>query len=113
MINKTFTMSRSYRKPWIKDPANRYMKKLYARAYRRSCRQISHVFRKGWIDPMLLGILEVDDQEEPVYPHKHEVMDPYDICDYSFYIPRRIRYRHYGGRAFIDNTRDHLKACRK
>lgn len=93
-------MSRSYKKPWLKDPSNSYMKKIHARAFRSRCRQISRVFTKDFT----FGLVD------PVYPSKHEITNQYDICDYCFYVPAVYwRGRHAGE----DNFLEHLKACRK
>ena len=64
-------MSISYRKPWIKDPANSYMKKIHARKMRR----ITHQIMKSLIDYEL----------GPEIPHYRSVSNQYDICDFCFW----------------------------
>lgn len=110
-------MSRSYKKPWVKDPANRYMKKIHARAFRSRCNQISKVYTKHWFRWDVEGTYL-----DPVYPSKHEITNQYDICDYIFFVPKRRissfvddikkgyeRVAPY----WEDETKRHLKACRK
>lgn len=74
-------MSRSTKKPWVKDPSNSYMKKIHARRMRRKIHQILQVFKQ--------------DQEHwdvgPYIPKDDEVTNPYDICDYIFYCPKCTR----------------------
>lgn len=122
-------MSRSYRKPWVKDPSNSYMKKIYARAFRRTCRQISHVFKTRWDDDLALyeffewegspeedtwsfvkSYKEVDDWGfEPVYPHRRDIINMYAVCDYRFLLHKGYNC----GPTWSDETKYYLKACRK
>lgn len=117
-------MSRSYRKPWVKDPNNRKMKKISARIYRSRCRQISRVFTKHWIDPLWVAFCEINEDyqnldlvgyDDPAYPHRRQVIGQYDVCDYRFYIYKRTRHRLYWGAPdeHIDNIKEHKAACRK
>lgn len=124
-------MSRSYRKPWIKDPANRYMKRVHAQAYRSRCKQIMKVWTKHWIDPMLEAMvyefdfrLEFFDKDsyqgydDPVFPSKHEINNQYDIYDFNFCIYKEsFGYLTSGGcmyaRGMTDNMDAYRKACRK
>lgn len=99
-------MSRSYRKPWAKDPSNSKGKKIFSRAYRSRCRQISRVWSKHWISPCFM-----DEYLDPIYPSKHEIMDQYDICDYRFYEPHLIRYKFSNGH--FEENKYHKKYCRK
>lgn len=78
-------MSRSYKRPWIKDPSNSPMKKVAARVYRRSTRQITETFRKGWEWGQ---DFDVEDDtpdaflQDPEYPHRYALVDPYTVCDF-------------------------------
>lgn len=63
-------MSRSYRKPWVKDPANSYMKKIHARKMRRIIHQIMKCLK--------------DYEVGPEIPHYREVTNQYDVCDFIF-----------------------------
>lgn len=117
-------MSRSYRKPWAKDPRNSYMKKVAARIYRSHCRQISRVFTKHWIDPLWIAISEAEENkwcglvfidswlgyDDPHYPHRRELINQWDVCDWRFRV-RKIYYR--GRKRGEDNMEGYLRACRK
>lgn len=62
-------MSRSYKKNgWVKDPANRYMKKVASRKLRRKIHQ-------------LLSNKNFNDESSPL-PVMDELINPYDVCDY-------------------------------
>lgn len=101
-------MSRSYRKPWIKDPANRYMKILHARKMRRITRQITHVWTKEHPNDWWLWCTcdEWEDcticrgMHEPIYPHRYEIDDPWDICDFRYYVSAYMY--HWWGRIWSD-----------
>jgi hypothetical protein len=61
-------MSRSFKKNgWVKDPANRHMKKIAARRLRRIVKM------------KLLTYTE----DSPPLPVMNEVINPYDVCDYK------------------------------
>lgn len=80
-------MSRSYKKPWVKDPANRYMKKLYARAYRRVSRHIIEKLKDGICQfPSIYNEYYEDycDKIMGMLPHRRDIMNMYDICDFRF-----------------------------
>lgn len=64
-------MSRSFKEPWIKDPANRYMKKIAARVYRRVTKQITDDWRKAGRE-----------QDDPEYPHRNALVNPWSVCDF-------------------------------
>jgi len=68
-------MSRSYKKPWIKDPANRYMKKVSSRMMRSNVNQILQVF-KTKRDSYDIG---------PDIPDRKVKINQYNICDFIFY----------------------------
>lgn len=76
-------MSRSYRKPFEKDKNGKHHN-CYNRRYRSSTKQITRVFVKSisvrhfWVTYWMY-YCEID---EPVYPHKFEIMDAWTYCDY-------------------------------
>lgn len=120
-------MSRSYRKPWVKDPANRYMKTVHARRMRRIANQITGHWTKThpdesswycWCD--LEWNEDIDSwgpcshSHEPLgpqYPHSYEITNPYDIYDYRFAIWGRTWDWEIGG--WVPCPEDRIKACRK
>lgn len=120
-------MSRSYRKPWIKDPANTRMKILHARRMRRITRQITDLWAKTHPDEHSVYCycdLEWDEDIDcwgpcphsnisygPVYPHSYEITNPYDVCDFRFAIWGRTWDREIGG--WVPCPEDRIKACRK
>lgn len=80
-------MSRSYKKPWLKDPANSYMKRIHARRFRRMVHQTVKQFR---YDPLWDYCGEGMEWkcETPMdinIPHYRSVTNQYDICDYIFW----------------------------
>lgn len=134
-------MSRSYRKPWVKDPKNSWMKRVYAKAYRRTCRQISHVLKTRWNDDLMYyddnwgwhsadGTLVhaplyplKDFYLCPIYPHRREIINQYSICDFKFFISRGCITHFVEGERrgeyklvapyWKDTTDEHRKNCRK
>jgi len=79
-------MSRSYKQPWIKDPSNRYMKKVAARVYRRCTKQLTEQYRKGWA---MWQNLDMDEDApdylfhlDPEYPHRNALVNQYTVCDF-------------------------------
>jgi hypothetical protein len=92
-------MSRSYRKPYIKDGGHD-RKQIHARAMRRRVHQILWEHCKTmppeWRWWFFLG-KEYDDPvfktpEQPDLPHSYQITNPYDICDWSCYVPEEARY---------------------
>jgi hypothetical protein len=82
LVTKIVTMSRSRKKePWVKDPANTYMKKIHARKMRRCVNQIMHVFKYHYREG-----------DDPVIPHYRSVTNQYDICDYKMYCENNDKY---------------------
>jgi hypothetical protein len=82
-------MGKSYKEPWVKDPANSYMKRIHNRRVRRSVNQILHVFKKNW-DSFWWFVGEgsgniIKSSPEPEIPDPKSVTNQYDICDYIFY----------------------------
>lgn len=108
-------MSRSYKKPWIKDSSPDF-KKICSRAHRRIARQILKpwIYRYrdcwGWgcEDNMITARwVPWDDDEyeyghcgflcncyqftapmEPAFPLRKELVDQYTICDWKYYNPK-------------------------
>ena len=85
-------MSRSYKKPWLKDPSNSYMKKIHARIMRRKVRQILTEYKKTmlpeWETFFWLGKdwdVYLRTPDGPEIPHYREVTNQYDVCDYCFW----------------------------
>lgn len=105
-------MSRSYKKPWVKDPANRYMKRMYAQAYRSHVHKIEkslkispyYGFFKDWQTDQIDTLVNK-------LPHRRDVFNQYDICDFKFHEPEWIRYRY--GEGQFEYNKYHLKATRK
>lgn len=91
-------MSRSTKKPFVKDPNNAWGKKRSARSYRSHVRQVNHVWLKKW-DSIANGrwwFIEYAPTEEfdPVYKDRRSIIDPWDVCDYRFYWPKDpVSYR--------------------
>lgn len=88
-------MSRSYKKPWIKDKGT-YLKKVCSRTHRHACRQICHVHRKkiNAADrncKICAGATEYAMEhcglciEISFFPLRNELVNQWDVCDWRFY----------------------------
>lgn len=102
-------MSRSYKKPWIKDNP-RVMKRIHARRYRRYIRQDMKQWRNryaegiirycgyywewsedlfseewNWDVEVLYWRECLSFELEPSYDPRNKWIDPWDICDWRFY----------------------------
>lgn len=79
-------MSRSEKnKNIIKDSSNSIGKKLASKKYRRITKDISKEITKDFSN--------IDDfEDEWLYPHGYEVENPYNVCDYKFYIDPDSEY---------------------
>lgn len=88
-------MSRSYRKPYVKDPANSRMKRVAARVYRHTCRQITYIYAKHWVQWGCTcdGDCTFCPLDDPEYQHRHVLVNQYDICDFRFYCNKPKYYR--------------------
>lgn len=107
-------MSRSYRKPWIKDNANG-LKQVCSRMHRRIARQICktwvHKYKECWgygCEYELAAPWDDDEPDnpcglscrckqfitpmEPTFPIRKELVDQYDICDWKMYRPNEPYY---------------------
>lgn len=93
-------MSRSYRKPYIKDK-NHKSKQIHSRRFRRISTTLMNVFNKS---------LRVNVECEPFLPLKNEVTNQYDICDWWYYCNLKDRF---SDGSFIWTEQEVKKACRK
>src|SRR5688572_13986658 len=102
-------MSRSYKKPWVKDRGTQW-KKICSRAHRRTARQILKPWRNylGTVERSCFGcecrewdyyegmeylpVCEFDkDPMEPIFPLRIWLVDQYDICDWKWYNPKEAK----------------------
>lgn len=90
-------MSRSYRKPWLKDNGGKSgipMKTIHARRYRRICKVLTKKNAKDRVNEVVIDSNEWGYPElyylEPEYPHRWSVSDPYDLCDWRWFVRRGI-----------------------
>lgn len=109
-------MSRSYKKPWVKD-YNPIGKRIHARRYRRYIRQDVKQWRNRYYEGTFPGCVYCEcldefwdnDAEalywraclayelEPAYDPRNKWIDKYDICDWRIYwvdIDPSIKYLH-------------------
>jgi hypothetical protein len=92
-------MSRSYKKtPVIKDGGH-YGKQDHARSMRTCVKQILRVYAKQWNEEL----------EEPIFPHPYQITNPYDICDWRFYIGDERRREMWGKHWFNKNGKIFLR----
>lgn len=89
-------MSRSIKKPWIKDPSNSWMKRIHSRRMRRISNSILSKFAQEW-DKNCWHSGEGNEWRiytpiEPVFPIKHQVTNQYNICDYIMYCKDDVKY---------------------
>lgn len=104
-------MSRSYKKPWVKDYQPK-MKRIHSRRYRRYIRQDMKQWRNRYFEGIFRDCCTCDCMEElwddedglltwpsclsfeiePEYPPRNKWIDPYDICDWKM---------HYEGVAYL------------
>lgn len=69
-------MSRSYKKTPIVKDGGHAGKQSHARAMRTNVHQILNVYVKTY----------GEHSEEPTFPHPFEITNPYDVCDWKFWI---------------------------
>jgi hypothetical protein len=106
-------MSRSYREPWVKDhqrACNLSLKKLHRKRERRIIKQLVKPWKTKYEDwagfeydyedlyefpntSSLETRICMSTPMEPELPSRKDITNPYDICDYRFYIPITGRYR--------------------
>ncbi len=89
-------MSRSVKKPWVKDSSNTWMKPLHSRKRRRITNTILQKFTKEWDKDWWYS----GEGHEwrfyspivPLFPVDDEITEQYDICDYIFYCKNDVKY---------------------
>lgn len=81
-------MSRSYRKPYLKD-GNAKGRAIHHRRMRSITRQITNNWAKAW-DPYS-AIMEID-VDDPEYPDFRAVTNQWDICDWRWWRPNEESY---------------------
>jgi hypothetical protein len=91
-------MSRSYRKPWVKD-SNPDLRKCHARAVRRNAKQVLHEFKKTHFPEWSILFWESYEYEEywetspePEFRHWKSIINQWDICDWRFYDDENPKY---------------------
>lgn len=93
-------MSRSYRKPWVRDHP-KGVKTLHARRERRIIKQLVKPWRLTYQDmedfeydiyledgvfyPIFTKVtMYISSSPEPILPSRKEITNPYDISDFRF-----------------------------